>query len=528
MKKIYGLLLAGALLMGTGCDSGLLDIANPNEAMETTYWKSPDEAQAGVNACYSALYKEGTWMRWLSFRYDLSSDEGWSSSPWIELGDWTRFLYNNYNFWEGTKVHWEHCYVGIFRCNQVLTYVPDIEMDETQKNRILAQASFLRALWYFQINLLWDKGTLILEPQGTDYIPSDASEQEIWDQIEKDLIFAHTYLPDSWGGADLGRATKGAAKALLGKAYMQQRLFDKAKVELNWLIEREGSMYGLIENRENNFTDLDENNMEGIFEIQFDDKNKGGTGNDASMAFGFQRTQFYAPGGEHGTGWGDGKARRWLVDEFLKERMVDGRNDLRLYSSILYKNFGDDFPDQSKKYYANEDASQWFPEWGMDPEDCYIRKYNTSYYREREDYFARNNYRIMRYADILMNYAECLVETGSTPTDAAIHVDKVRERAGLSKLKDSQWKDCLNSKEAFIKRLQMERTLELCFEGWRWADLKRWGLLDSQTGVDELAARDKDFNNFKVDKHRRLPIPTDEVEASRVDNVPQLTQNPGY
>ena len=438
MKKIYRFLFAGVLaLCATGCSSSLLDIENPNEVTNTTFWKSADDAKAGVNACYSFLYKEGTWMRWLSFRYDLSSDEGWSSSPWIELGDWTRFLYNNYDFYEGNKVHWEHFYVGIFRCNQVLANVPAIEMDEVQKNQLLAQASFLRALWYFQINLLWEKGTLVLEPQNADYIPKDASEQEIWDQIEKDLTFAMENLPEAWDAADLGRATKGAAKALLGKAYMQQHKYDRAKEQLQWLIDREGSLYGLLDNREDNFTDLNENNQEGIFEIQFDDQNKGGTGNDASMAFGFQRTQFYAPGGTHGTGWGDGKARRWLVDEFLKERRVDGRNDLRLYNSILYKHFGDDFPDQSKKYYANEDASQWFDEWGQDTEDCYIRKYNTSYYREREDYFARNNYRIMRYADVLLSYAECLVETGTSASDAAVYVDKVRKRAGIRTCTDA-------------------------------------------------------------------------------------------
>ena len=150
------------------------------------------------------------------------------------------------------------------------------------------------------------------------------------------------------------------------------------------------------------------------------------------------------------------------------------------------------------------------------------------YYREREDYFARNNYRIMRYADVLLSYAECLVETGTSASDAAVYVDKVRERAGLSKLKDSRWKDCLSSKEVFIKRLQMERALELCFEGWRWADLKRWGLLDSQAGIDELKARDKDFNNFVIGKHKRMPIPTSEVEISKIDDVPQLTQNPNY
>ncbi len=86
-------------------------------------------------------------------------------------------------------------------------------MDEVQKNQLLAQASFLRALWYFQINLLWEKGTLVLEPQNADYIPKDASEQEIWDQIEKDLTFAMENLPEAWDAADLGRATKGAAKS---------------------------------------------------------------------------------------------------------------------------------------------------------------------------------------------------------------------------------------------------------------------------------------------------------------------------
>ena len=106
MKKIYRFLFAGVLaLCATGCSSSLLDIENPNEVTNTTFWKSADDAKAGVNACYSFLYKEGTWMRWLSFRYDLSSDEGWSSSPWIELGDWTRFLYNNYDFYEGCLLY---------------------------------------------------------------------------------------------------------------------------------------------------------------------------------------------------------------------------------------------------------------------------------------------------------------------------------------------------------------------------------------------------------------------------------------
>ena len=237
------------------------------------------------------------------------------------------------------------------------------------------------------------------------------------------------------------------------------------------------------------------------------------------MATGFQRTQFYAPGG---IGWADGKARRWLVDEFVKEKRIDGKNDTRLYNSILYRNYMDDFPEGNPMFYSVDATTQWDEKgWG---DECYIRKYGTWYYREMEDYFAPNNYRIIRYADILLNYAECLLQTDA-PVDRAVgYIDKIRERAGMSKLSESIFKDAVSSKTALLKRLQMERALELCYEGWRWADLKRWGLLDNQSGIDELRQRYEDFNNFIIGKHSRLPIPQIEIDNS----VGGLTQNTAY
>src|SRR5690606_23596492 len=143
-----------------------------------------------------------------------------------------------------------------------------------------------------------------------------------------------------------------------------------------------------------------------------------------------------------------------------------------------------------------------------------------------EDYFAPNNYRIIRYADILLMYAECVIETGGTPAEAVPYVNKVRQRpsVNLPALEDSPFANALTSKERFLKRLQMERTLELCLEGWRWAGRKRWGMLDTQEGIDELKARDTDFNNFVIGKHSRLPIPQIEVDNS----AGKMTQNPNY
>lgn len=521
MKNIYIILSIVSGVIFSSCNADLLDISNPNQATTETYWKTESDAEAGINACYSALYKEGTWMRWLSFRYDLASDEGLSTSPWIELADWTHFNYTNYNFYEGNNIHWEHFYMAIYRCNQVLYYVPEIEMNAVKKSQALGQAHFFRALWYLQINLLWEKGPIILEPTDGNYVPVESTQEQIWAQIESDLKAAiETYtLPEKWDDANAGRITLGAAKALLGKAYMQQHKFGQAKTELEWVISKEGTLYGLVDDWVDNFTHLNENNIEGVFEIQFDDTNKGGTGNNASMATGFQRTQFYAP---NGIGWADGKARRWLVSEFLKEKRTDGTNDLRLYNSILYREFIADFPNGTPMYYSIDATTQWDEKgWG---DACYIRKYSTAYYRMVEDYFAPNNYRVIRYADILLSYAECLLETGTSPQQAVEYVDKIRTRVGLNKLGNSIYASSLNSKEELLKRIQMERALELCFEGWRWADLKRWGLMDSQMGIDELKRRDDDFNYFVIGKHNRLPIPQIEIDNSEGG----LTQNPNY
>ncbi len=514
-KIIVGLL---AVFVAAGCSHDLLEIPNPNEPTTSTFWKTEDDAQKGLDAAYSRFYKEGTWMRWLSFRYDLTSDEGWSTSPWNELADWTKFNYVNYNFWEGNNVHWEDFYVGVFRANQVLKYVPDITFaNETSKNQIIGQAEFLRALWYFQIVTLWEKGALVLEPKDANYKPEEVAEAQLWAQVETDLKNAATKLPDSWDANNRGRATAGAAKALLAKAYMQQRKFGEAKTELQWLVDREGSLYGLMDNYLDNFTHYQENNKEGVFEIQFDDKNKGNTGNNAAMATGFQRTQFYAPGG---IGWQDGKARAWLVGEYKREKNLAGDNDIRLYHNLYYRESPADFPDENPLIYGR----QWDNgAWG---DHLFIKKYSTSYFRDREDYFAPNNYRLIRYADVLLMYAECIVETGGTTTEAAVHVDKIRTRpsTNLPTLQNSIFASALSSKDAFLKRLQMERALELCFEGWRWADLKRWGMLDNQAGIDELKSRDADFNNFVIGRHRRLPIPQIEVDNS--DS--KLTQNPNY
>lgn len=509
-KMLYKIsFLTMVLLALSSCKKDLLNVKNPNVITEDQFWKSESDAQQGINAAYTMFYKTGLWPRWIYFRLDLTSDEGFSKSPWIELADWTRFQYVNYNFGEGNVGTWRDTYKAVFRVNQVLANVPEIEFaDAVKKDRILAQAKFLRAFHYYYAALLWENVPLVLEPSKPDDLPAQSTLAQVWAQVEKDLTEAAAVLPVEWDNANVGRATKGAAMAYLARTYMQQRKWAEAKTALDFFFTGGGAgKYDLVTNWRDNFMHTAENNKESVFEIQFSDANKGGEGETPDANMGTHRAQFFAP---RSIGWSDGQARYWLVNEFKKEKTVDGKLDSRLRYSLFYPALEADFGD---KIYGRS--------WQWDADEAWFRKYARDYYRNNEDYYSQNNFRLVRFADILLLYAEVLNELGQTAA-AVPHVDRVRARVGMAPLATA-YPAALASKEAFRDRLKIERVLELSGESVRWADLKRWGDLESADKVAQVAQRDPDFNNFVVGKHIRLPLPQIEVQ-----NNSKLTQNPQY
>lgn len=508
MKKIIVLIaLFSGLFFTSSCENEL-NLDNPNAVTVDQYWKTESDAQAGVNSIYAMFYKDGLWARWIYFRLDLTSDEGFSNSPWTELADWTRFNYINYNFWEGQVVTWRDTYKAVFRCNQVLANVPNITFqNEDDKKKILAQAKFFRALHYYYAAILWENIPLVLTPSTPADLPEQKNVTEVWAQVEKDLNEAFDDLPASWSADQTGRPDKGAAKAFLAKVYMQQHKWTEAKVALEYLINGTGAKYSLTSNFRDNFTDLKENNSESVFEIQFGDQKNGGTDEGQSAAVSSNRAQFFAP---RGIGWSDGQARFWLVNAFKQEKNKDGNIDARLRYTLYYPNLQADFGD--KTYGKN-----W--EWGND--EAWFRKGSRDYYRNNEDYFSQVNYRLIRYADILLRYAEVLNETGNT-AKAYQYVDLVRARSNMNTLAAAH-PEIGNDHDKFLERLKTERVLELAGESVRWEDLKRWGDLNTQASVDKIALRDPDFKNFVVGRNQRLPIPQVEVE-----NNPKLKQHDEY
>ncbi|AFL85802.1 RagB/SusD family protein [Belliella baltica DSM 15883] len=509
MKKIiYKILILVVTFQFVSCNDDLLDIPNPNTLTQAEFWQTEEDARLGVNAIYAMFYKPGLWSRWIYFRLDLTSDEGFSSSPWLELGDWTRFQYINFNFWEGNVQTWRDTYKAIWRCNQVLANLPNIEFQNQQeKNRLLAEAHFMRALHYYYAALLWENIPIVLDPSQPEDLPEQKPLQEVWMQIEDDLNIAMQSLPVSFDASNIGRPTKGAVKAFQARAFMQQQKWQQAKEALDYFFVGEGAgKYSLVDNYQDNFTHLNENNSESVFEIQFSDVNRGGDGEGPNATMSTNRPQFFAP---NGIGWSDGEARPWIVDAFKSELTIDGELDIRLRHTLFYPNLEADFGD---KVYGRD----W--QWG---ERVYFRKYARDYYRENEDYFAQNNFRMVRYADILLLYAEVLNELGQT-SNAYQYVNQVRARVKMRPL-ETAYPEIGNDPQLFLDRLKMERALELFSESVRWADLKRWGDLSDPQKLALVAARDPDFNNFVIGRSIRLPIPQQEVE-----NNPNLNQNPQY
>jgi hypothetical protein len=530
--------LAGSLLLSlAACENNLLEQVNPNLPTVETSWRTSDDAVKAATACYAGLQGLGMYRRWLNFATDLRDDTGFSQSPWGELADFTRFLQTNYNF-EVSRDIWRDHYRTIYRCNQVLANVPNIptgtatgQMNPTLQKRVLAEARFLRALSYFNLVSLYGNVPLALVPAPTlNTVFPQANEAQVWEQVISDLQAAQADLPTTYTGSDVGRATKGAALTLLGRAYMQNRRWADAQAQFAQVIglgiyRVTGVPYT------DNFRHTTENNPESIFEVQFSDINRGGNdsggGPDATSSQGGQRSQFW---GVPGAGFNDGEVRPWVVREFLQEPTATGQRDPRLAATVFYNRRDQtQFPtalpaDADTLAYGvgfllrnrpAENTPAAIATAIRNRARVYWRKYATDYYRTFEDFDSPINQRVMRYADVLLMQAEALNEQNNQAAALPL-INQVRERAGLAPLTGGYTRETLRT------QLMHERVTELTGEGVRWFDLQRWGLLSNQVDIDRLKARDPDFNTFRLDRSRLLPLVQTDVDLGK------LTQNTGY
>ncbi|MHA4806672.1 RagB/SusD family nutrient uptake outer membrane protein [Flavitalea flava] len=523
MKKYIIKLFFGAAFISVipACTKKLEQV-NPNAQTSATFWKTADDALQGVNAAYGSLLIDGAYMRFTPALLDVRGDDVKSNSPWTALANIGRFALGvsdpaGYGWAYGAY------YEGVSRSNQVLDYVPAIAMDAGLKDRILGQAYFLRGLYFFHLVNFFGKVALPMHYINSKdkLIVAQSSEADGWKQVEADFKQAADLLPVSYKavtGADnnqVGRATKGAALAFLGKAYLFNKDFASAGAQFKAVMDL--GIYSLVANYKDNFRDGDafENNSESVFEVQFS-RDAGGKdlGWGGAPATGWGKTSAraitFAP---RSFGWTDIQPTRSVYDEFQLEQTTGGAVDPRIDATLFYNK-----PGGEPMY-----QTTFFDRYGSnagDLNDLFCRKYENGDGDRADEFDWRSgiNERIMRYADVLLMYAECQNE-GNQTADAAKYIQQVRTRVNLP---DREAEFAAYTQQQLRDQLAHERLLEFCLEGHRFDDIRRWGWLKDPAKLAVLKQRDPEFNSYQPGREY-YPIP-----QSELDNDPAFTQNDTY
>jgi hypothetical protein len=395
-----------------------------------------------------------------------------------------------------------------------LAYVapyPESVLSKEEKDRLMGQAYFLRGLAYYDLATTFKAVPVITKPpvgQG-DYYPATATEDVLWNQIYSDFQAAESMLPISYDnvtGPDKGqkgRATKGAAAGMLGKAYLYRKDWTKAAAQFEkFLTGPLKNVYSLMPDYRDNFKDVNENNAESLFEVQF----KEGEGTDfnwtgePSSAW-KQVEAFSITYAMEGAGFSDYLPTQWIYNEYKLEKTTGGKSDPRMLVTIASYEPAD-----------NSTLAYGRP-WFNPTNKIYPRKYTNDGVGNGKQFETPEsgiNYRVLRYADILMSYAEALNELGRT-AEAYPYIQQVRARASLPDLAvtkpgmtQAQMRD----------QLAHERALEFAIEGQRVNDLIRWGWFSDPTKLALLKAHDADFNTY-TPGNEWLPVPQRELDVNK-------------
>lgn len=500
LKYIFLAIITAGII--SACDDKL-DVTNPNAQDSSTYWNTQDDIAEGVIACYTKLLVDGGFMRVGAILFDVRGDD--------VIGHSSDLLYPSSgsftvpDTYEGISWPWRDYYGVIYRCNLVLEKAADITFeDEDYKNRLLGQTYFLRAFSYYVMTTMYHDAPLILEVQNStdEYYVSPSSREDILAQIESDLSNAVSMLPESYdnvSGDDqgqTGRATWGAAAGLLARVYMMQYKWDEAGVVLKQIID--SKLYELVDDYSDNFTYANENNKESLFEIQFGDY--GSTPNwvsysSADWIQGSALNIGYGLG-DFG-GWSDAGVTWWLYNKYKKERTTDGLLDPRLYWTILsYEPEYDTYTDgRSNVIYGDSTfLSTDLADTITIAKYTHARIHDMAYENDNGYTASTINYRVIRYAEVLLNYAEVLIEQDDHAS-ALTYINMIRDRAGLSIITAGSI-----SNDSIEAQYHHQRSLELAVEGIRGNDIIRWGWFYDNDKLEMLEEHDEEFATWNQGK----------------------------
>ena len=459
--KFFLIILSSGILF-TSCDD-FLDEQNPNTITDKTFWVSEDDFTKGLMAAYNSLQSSNVMGGGNATTGHVKSDIV-TPNPW---GSTQLEIHNHYTSDVNSFVSgkWHQLYTGIFRANQVLEHLQEVDLPESFEVNIEAEARFLRGVFYFWLASNYNNGSIIIHtsiPKNTeDYYKPLSSKDEVYDFIIEDLKYAQDNLPTSRTTEQLGRATWGAATAKLGKLYLYEGMFAEARIEFKKIIDSE--LYSLTPEISWNFDLEHEWNSESIFEVNFTLA--------TNPVQSTSRASSIAP---QEAGGGRSIEAAYNFIQLCKSDPIDPadpRNagqtySIRALATICFK--GD-----NQIFYQRPTLDFPF----IVDQEAHIKKFqNWTWPEERSDGRSGINEKVIRLADVYLMYAETVLQTTGDVTEAIYYVNKVRQRSGVLQLNELDYD--VNSLLTHIMRI--ERPLELFAEGHmiRWQDIKRWGIVE--------------------------------------------------
>jgi len=478
-----------------------------------TYYSNEEEAYTAIVGAYSVLQSEGFQVPHLLLMGDGCSDNTDISNSESDAYSWLGYVIIPLQKFEGTSGNWlllwpwATAWQGISYATRAIENIEGNEnIPEEAREQFVGEAHFLRALWYFLMTRGYG-GLPIVDHvlEYDEYFSPRASIEETWAFIESDLMAASQRLPEKseLTGIDVGRATKGAADALLGEVYMYQGKFQEAYDILKTVIT--SGEYTLEPTYSDIFSIEHENGVESIFEIQHSTSGTGwGNANEGTMLGYYEHDADPSDPVRGHHGWGMHNPTQDLVDAFET-------GDPRLNATVIFQ--GEEF---DGRIHNNVISST-----GYMPKKWYV-PLDLRNPADASD--NPKNVILLRYAGILLYMAEAANELGYT-AEALGYLEQVRGRARSNSTDPNVLPEITETDKELLRELIWhERRVEMACEGDRFYQLVRQG-----RAGEVMRAYSQKYNSYKgqsfVDGVNEIfPIPQSEIDASKG----ALVQNPGY
>lgn len=523
MKNILYVMAAAVIF--ASCTKDFLDRQPLDEYSEASLWSSAKDAKTALNGCYSG-WESGDRVVYM----DCASDNGYNQFPWegyTALGNMELLTATN----TGAGM-WG--FGTIQRCNWFLANVDKTPMDETLKTRMKSEARFIRAYNYLNAALVYGDYPLVLEQLTTQEANSVARtpKDQVIDFVLKELGEIAANLPVSYAGDDVGRVTRGAALALKGRAELFTGKYTQAIASYQQVMDL--GVYQLFPDYQNLFRLQNEDNNEYILTVQYIENDY------SNWVLGVMPSSSYG-------GWASIVPTQSLVDEyemkngkkiteagsgFKADDPYKGR-DPRLSATVVYPGMYY----EGKYYNPIESSSPDYYSGNNNSKTGYLVKKFTSNLDDFADMWNTGlNMPVIRYAEVLLGYAEAKIEANQIDATVRKAINDVRNRAGMPDLDVS-----VSGQAALRTAVRHERRVELAMEGLRWYDVQRWKVaeevMDGQVYGARLGKVNPDTGELTLTNERILvenrsfdpssnylwPVPQKELDINK-----NLTQNSGY